>query len=396
LYAYIDETGNTGARLLDAQQPLFITAALLTRRDFDARFGDEVRAIAASIGVDELHANQLGVGGLEGIASAMLKVIRKAGPTFFLARVEKRYVLASKIFDTIFDSHENKAVAWHIYNMRPLRLALVFKIAELLDDELSERFWDALMEKGQDRAWAKMAEFCGALRARVHLIRDKRSRDIVSEALDWAIANPEALEFVHQDKVTRKGHLPNMVGFGNLLAGIERQSNVWARPVEVLKHDRQHEFAEALKVWHDMFSNALPDVVELPLGEKMVLRKVFGSRLEISSAQESAGIQVIDVILWLFARSLRDPDLPPNCQALLNYVYSRGAQDDFSFAGVGAATEAMIEGLEDVPMSQDTLERGRALQEFSEERRRRAMADYAHAKGTSEALSAGGDGSPEG
>jgi Protein of unknown function (DUF3800) len=380
LYAFVDETGNTGAKLLDNDQPLFVTAALLTRSDFDRRFGRQVDAIAASLGVDEIHASELGVARLEEIASALLKVVRKAGPAFFLARVEKRYVLAAKIFDTIFDSAENRAVPWHAYNARPLRLMLVFKIASVLDDALSQAFWDALMTKRSDQARAKMADFCRALRGRVGLIPDQRSRQVVGEALDWAAANPEALEFVHQTKQGRKSHLPNMVGFGNLLSGIERQSNVWGRPVEVIRHDRQHEFEQALKFWHQMYSNAREDVVHLPLGEKMVLRKVFGSRLEISSARDSAGIQVIDVILWLFARSLRGHVLPDRCQGLLDYVYSRAYQDDFSFSGVGAAATEMIEDIETRSLPPSMLDDGQALFAEIEKRRLDEMEAYARAK----------------
>lgn len=366
MHAYVDETGNTGAKLLDDNQPVFVTAALLTRSDFDKRFDDDVRAIAKSLGVNELHASELGLGRIESIARDMLKVVRKAGPAFFLARVEKRYVLASKVFDTLFDSAENRAVAWHVYNARPLRIMLVFKIASLLDDEIAVSFWDALMDVNSTRARAKMAAFCRALRGRVDLVPDQRSREVIGEALDWAAEHPEALDFVHQTKVGRRGHLPNMVGFGNLLAGIERQSNVWGRPVDVIRHDRQHEFAPSIRFWHEMYSNARDDVVVLPLGEKMVLRKVFGSRLEISSAEESAGIQVIDVILWLFARSLRGDQLPNDCQALLDYVYRRAHQDDFSFSGVGAKTEALIDEVECAPLSPKAIEQARTLQfEFS-------------------------------
>lgn len=380
MYAYVDETGNTGARLLDDDQPLFVTAALLTRSDFDMRFGEEIRAIASSIGEAEIHANRLGVARLEAIAPAVLKVLRKAGPAFFLARVEKRYVLASKIFDTIFDSFENKAVPWHVYNVRALRLMMVFKLASVLDDILAQEFWDALLEKNDNRAHAKMAQFCVSLRTCASLIPDARSREIVADALDWVTANPEALEFVHANKIGRKGHLPNMVGFGNLLAGIERQSNVWSRPVDMIKHDRQHEFEPAIKFWHEMYSNARDDVVSLPLGEQMVLRKVFGSRLVITAAQESAGIQVIDVILWLFSRSLKGEQLPNKCQELLNYVYSRAYQDDFSFAGVGAATEELIDEIETRPLPPGALEDARALQIELEERRKAAVAEYARAK----------------
>ena len=257
---------------------------------------------------------------------------------------------------------------------------MVFKLASVLDDILAQEFWDALLEKNDNRAHAKMAQFCVSLRTCASLIPDARSREIVADALDWVTANPEALEFVHANKIGRKGHLPNMVGFGNLLAGIERQSNVWSRPVDMIKHDRQHEFEPAIKFWHEMYSNARDDVVSLPLGEQMVLRKVFGSRLVITAAQESAGIQVIDVILWLFSRSLKGEQLPNKCQELLNYVYSRAYQDDFSFAGVGAATEELIDEIETRPLPPGALEDARALQIELEERRKAAVAEYARAK----------------
>lgn len=381
MYAYVDETGNTGARLLDDAQPLFVTAALLTRSDFDRRFVDDVRAIARSIGVDEIHANQLGVGRVETVAKDILKVVRKAGPSFFLARVEKRYVLAAKVFDTLFDPFENKSVPWHIYNIRPLRLMMVFKVASLLDDKLAAQFWEALMDADDDRARASMAQFCCALLPRIVLLPDERSKNIISESLTWAADNPESLDFVHQTKLGRKSHAPNMVGFGNLLAGIERQSNVWGYPVEVIKHDRQHEFAKSMQFWHDIYSKARSDVVHLPLGEKMVLRKVFGSKLEISSAKDSAGIQIIDTILWLFGRILRGDDLPPDCNSLMSYVFSKAYQDDFSFIGVGGAMEEILTQVEEEDFPTEALEEAKNLHHEFEQRRHDEMLAYAESKG---------------
>jgi len=380
LYAYVDETGNTGARLLDDEQPLFVTAALMTRSDFDSRFADDIRKIANSLDAEEIHANKLGIGRLEPIALDILRTVRKSDPSFFLARVEKRYVIASKVFDTIFDSYENKAVPWHVFNVRPLRLIMVFKIASLLDDGIANQFWEALMEANSERAREKMAEFCRTLAHRVSLVPDERSREIISQSLDWAAQNPESLDFVHQTKAGRKSHLPNMVGFGNLLSGIERQSNVWGFPVEVIRHDRQQEFAQSIEFWHKMYSNALPDVVELPLGEKVVLQKVFGSKLEIVSAKDSAGIQIIDVILWLFGRSLRGDNLPKNCQALMDYVFSRAYQDDFSFSGVGAAAGELIEDIENVELPAEAFEKAKALQDELEQKRQDGMSAYAKSK----------------
>ena len=52
-----------------------------------------------------------------------------------------------------------------------------------------------------------MAQFCLAPRTGFGLIAEARSREVAGEALDWAAANPEALEFDYQNKVSRKGHL---------------------------------------------------------------------------------------------------------------------------------------------------------------------------------------------
>ena len=61
-------------------------------------------------------------------------------------------------------------------------------------------------------------------------------------------------------------------------------------------------FEPALKFWHDLYSNTLEGVVQLPFGERFVPRRVFGSRFEISTVCDSAGLQNVDVVLWLFAR----------------------------------------------------------------------------------------------
>ena len=148
------------------------------------------------MGADEIHAAVLGVGRLENIARDLLKIIRKAGPAFAIARVEKRYVVATKVFDTLFDAFENKAVPWHAYNVPTLRMPLVFKVAYILDDVAAVAFIDALMDSNDQRAWSKMADFCRLILPRVNDIPDARSREIVTNALEWAAENPEALQFV--------------------------------------------------------------------------------------------------------------------------------------------------------------------------------------------------------
>lgn len=198
--------------------------------------------------------------------------------------------------------------------------------------------------------------------------------------MEWAAENPESFYLVSENKRQRNGHMPNMVGFGNLIRSIEAQSNRWNRRVDTIVHDRQGEFEQSLKFWHQMFANAKPDVVALPLGEKLVLRKVFGSTLRMSAGADSAGIQMTDVVLWLFARSLKGHELPPGCARLLSYVQSRAHQNDFSFVGVGSDLVRTLDEAYAKEPSIGAYGQAVGLARQGEARRLRAMREYAEAK----------------
>jgi hypothetical protein len=87
-------------------------------------------------------------------------------------------------------------------------------------------------------------------------------------------------------------------------------------------------------------------------------------------------LQVIDVILWLFKRTLTDRDIGPESARLLQQVFRRGKQNDFSFAGVSNQVKAAMQMINDAPLGDDQLEFGRNFVAKSEERRQAAMKAY--------------------
>jgi len=62
-----------------------------------------VRRIAKSLGVETLHGKELRLDKVEEIASDLRRLFKKADARFLISRVEKRYLLATKVFDTLFD-----------------------------------------------------------------------------------------------------------------------------------------------------------------------------------------------------------------------------------------------------------------------------------------------------
>ena len=153
IYAYVDETGNTGHNLFDEVQPDFFTGALITKGDFDVAFGEQTRAIAATFGASSLHGKQLGIYRLESVSADLLRLFKIAKAHFFVSRVEKKYLLASKMFDSLFDSGENAAVGWHHYNLRALRLMLALQLAVMIDEETAKLFWKCILEPNEKRAY---------------------------------------------------------------------------------------------------------------------------------------------------------------------------------------------------------------------------------------------------
>src|SRR5688500_6555361 len=115
MYAYIDETGNTGNNLFDSEQPIFMSAALITKTNFDAIHHRKIRKISRNTGNDIIHANKLGTIKINIIAEDILKILKMADARFYMAKVDKITLALTKLIDTIFDSGENLAVPWHVY-----------------------------------------------------------------------------------------------------------------------------------------------------------------------------------------------------------------------------------------------------------------------------------------
>lgn len=381
MYAYVDETGNTGNELFDPEQRVFVTAAMMTKTNFDALRKGDLEAIAGRVGASALHANGLGIGRIEVIAADLLRVIKKTDARFIVSRVEKSYLAAAKVFDTYFDAGENLAVPRHVYWIRPLRLMLMFKLATyIVDEEIARVVWDCVTAKTEARSKVFFADGAKAILARAPRLPDARSLEIVTEAMQWAIANPENFSTHIRDKVSRNAHSPNFVAFSNLMDGLHKVSRAWNRPVREIVHDRQNQFEKTIIQWHEVYSRRELENEE-PLrwpGEKepIVLSKTPGSKLRIDTEENSAGLQVIDVVLWLFKRIITNKDIGLQGARLLNRVFQRGWQNDLSFDGVGNAVEERFDEIWNAPISEELARRGAELLAKEQENRMAALKTY--------------------
>ena len=125
MHAYIDESGNTGKNPLDLDQPHFLSMAMCSHVDFGKVFRERVKSIARSVGLDYLHAIELGVGRLEDVARDLIELIEFSQVKFCSVYASKCNVAVSKFYDTVVDPGENPAAPAPHYAIRPPRFGLL-------------------------------------------------------------------------------------------------------------------------------------------------------------------------------------------------------------------------------------------------------------------------------
>src|SRR5208282_2868636 len=315
-------------------------AAMATKTNFDLVESRELAAITRKVGATALHANELGVARIELIADDLARIVKKTDARFFFSRLEKSYLAAAKVYDTYFDQGENLAVPWQMYWLKPFKLTMTFKLAQsVLNEEIAQIVWNCLTANSEHTSKKHFMQGAAATLARMPLMKDARARQLLTEALQWALENPENFTTHIRDKVGRHDHSPNFVAFTNLMDGLESISKAWKRPVREIVHDEQSQFKQMLHNWHEIYSR--PSLAEAePLrwpGERepYSISGAPGSKFRMTSEDLSPGLQVVDVVLWLFKRSLAGKDLGLGGARLLNVMFKRGLQNDISFAGVG-------------------------------------------------------------
>lgn len=373
MWAYIDESGNTGANLFDPDQPFFTNIAMSSPVDFDAAYQDRVGKIAASVGQPYLHASELGALGVESVAPEILDLVRSASLRFYFAFVNKPDVAAFKFYDALFDPADNPAAARHTYNIRDLRLLLLVKLGSILSVDDAKLFWNALMAGPTPKAKQDSKGSIENVLGRVNELPDLRSRQLIRDILDWARGNLDTLSMWSPRKKDRYGHLPNLFTFPALFQSISDAARDWDVKVDKIVHDRQSQFQSTLREWHSLFEGIEPETI-VHFGDTPIqFPDIQNSKFEIGESGSSAGLQIADLVLWTFSRKVAGQPLGANTTDLLDFCFSPLNVTHHSFRWLEYELQISLTALMARPMTEDKLLDGMALLERSERDREQRM-----------------------
>ena len=99
---------------------------------------------------------------------------------------------------------------------------------------------------------------------------------------------------------------------------------------------------------------------------------------EVKDDSSSPGIQVTDVVLWLYSQYRKGKQLPPKVSQILEYVLSHGWENDFSFVGVEKLCLQRFGPVFSQPLSAKKEKAAQELLVEFEKKRRASIEQYEH------------------
>ena len=373
MFFYVDESGHTGPNLFDPNQPFLYYGTLSSRVNLDVLSKRYLIAMRRRLGVERLHANQLGNSGLALIADDVRTIQKKFDVRFDFYRVNKIHHAIICFFDQVFDQGMNPAVPWTSY-WTPLRYMLLLRLATLFDENTLVLAWQARIHTKSSEADEKLREVCQRLLARVPHLPDERTQEIVRDALSWTITNTRDISYNVSSKFDAVTVMPNSVGFQNVLIGIAQRLRASDREAKSIVVDRQSQFNKSqtwLAKWYSRMRGS-----NRALGPglpTMDLRGMPTTKIAFSSGHESSGLELVDIYLWIFKRLYERKSTAPELDPLVMRQLAVGRTDEISLDAIVERWEGYFQDAEQADLSEEQLAEGKKLMEIHEEYRREAL-----------------------
>ena len=362
MFFHVDESGNTGNNLFDTSQPTLSYGVLSSLLNVDALAPAAHAAMLRTLGVNALHANQLGVAGLTDIAPALVQLQKKFKFRFDYYYIHKPTYALVILFDAIFDAGLNPAVKWEMY-WTPMRFPAIYNLSLICDQGILELAWPLCIAKDVDKRSDEIIALLTELQQRTKASTlDKRTKELFDAAFRYGIANPQSLDF---GVVDQKMISPNAVGFQFVLSSMARRLRAAKRKDALsIKVDRQTEFNRSQAGTHyaqSRISEGLAKItgderrmyLEHPLydgmGDEDTLRKGMPKReIEFAASDSSIGLQLVDTYLWIVNRAQSGGSLSSELQYLCYQFQKHTGFDGISMEGMLSRWSAFARKLPEI------------------------------------------------
>jgi hypothetical protein len=345
MFFHIDESGNSGNNLFDPLQPVLSYGVLSSRWDVDAHGLGERELMLRQASVQSLHANELGIGGLNRIADTLVALQDRFELSFDYYFVDKQSYAVVNFFNAVCDAGLNEAMKWDWY-WTPLRFPLIAALDRIMDDGIRRESWRLCLAPRNriDREASRIVDLLLAVLERLAASDvDARLREVLTDALRFGARHPLSLDFGVYNPTTLS---PNAIGFQFVLTAIAHRQRLHGQKALRLTVDRQTQFNGAQLNTHKFQSTLATAFKGVHSDREGFLAHPFleGARedtatliahfperaITISPSVESFGLQITDVYLWLINRYMKGSTVPQQLIPIIESVLLGGMIDGIS------------------------------------------------------------------
>jgi hypothetical protein len=355
LFFYVDESGHTGKNLFDENQPTLYYGVLSSTLNLDILANRYLLPLRKKLGVERLHAGELGNGNLTKIASDLLKIQKKFKIRFDIYSVVKEDHALISFFDQVFDQGLNPAMSWTGY-WTPLRYVLLLKLSYLFDEETLRQAWMARIEIDNNKAEQMLVNICKKLGERINILPDERSRQLIGDSLKWVEQNPSKIHYNIYNKAELLSITPNLVGFQAVMHGITMRILKHKTKASRITVDRQTQFNRSQNSLHDFYKNTKDINVQNGIGlPELDWKNIPLVPIRFTPGTDSSGLELVDVYLWIFKRFLEKKEVAPELLPLIKSQFHRGRTNEISIKALTDRWEKWFEKLPPAPTGDDLL-----------------------------------------
>jgi hypothetical protein len=237
-------------------------------------------------------------------------------------------------FDQVFDQGINPAVTWSGY-WTPLRYMLLLQLASLFDREMAIKAWSARIELNDQKAEAGSVEVCREIRGRANTRPDQRSQQIITDALHWAGKNPKQLSYNVSSPRDLLSVTPNIIGFQFVMQSIATRIKENGLQASRIVVDQQSQFNKAQRTLAEFYSSVRN--LKCGIGPGMPEMDLSGMPdipIEFASGNDSAGLELVDIYLWVFKRFIEGNKIIPEMRLIIQPQLHQGRTDEISLNGL--------------------------------------------------------------
>ncbi len=222
-HAYCDESGNTGANLLDPEQPLFVMGGWLVLDGFIEAAEEVIREYVSLLAPsdNELHGIRLlrSEIGTFGILKLMQDLLQACGPICQI--VEKRVLLVGHIFDVFLKPEFNPDVPASFEDYFEGKRDLLEKVYSLPDEVLAE-----FMEAYDTLDRSLLLESLRNITTGLSLRLETKLADLMLGSRPYinAIIDHHMTGRIHHDSITL--NTPNVASFHMFFQSLEHMDRM--------------------------------------------------------------------------------------------------------------------------------------------------------------------------